>query len=253
MALRAKSSFLFGYQITALNRSLDFRAVAAGPVLLAQLRIGYYSLTDLLLEIKRAMESADPLRIYTATANRTISGGTQNRITISTNGIYLDLLFASGPRVGSSVAPIIGFQPVDRVGGVTYTGTLTTGTMLVTEREAYNYITPEQYRMVNGSVSISANGEKEAIVWGIQEFIEATFKYEPDVKVNLQWSVFMTWAIRQLPFDFTPEITSPNTFYNVTLEQTGAESKGLGYKFKEMLPDFPFFYETGNLKLRKRG
>ena len=133
MALRSKSLFLYNYTITSLNRSLDFRAVALGPVLLAQLRIGDYSLTDLLIEIKRALEVADPLRTYTVTADRTFSGGTQNRVTIASSGLYLDLLFASGPRVGSSVAPIIGFAAVDRVGGVSYQGTSSTGTSLVTE------------------------------------------------------------------------------------------------------------------------
>ncbi len=252
MALRSKSSFLYGYQITNLNRSLDFRAVVGGPILLAQIRIGYYSLTTLLTEIKRALEAADALRTYTATANRNVSGGTQNRVTISTSGTYFDLLFATGPRIGSSIAPIIGFTNTDQVGGVSYVGTLSTGTLLITEREAYSYIAPEQYRTVNGSVSISAIGEKEAIVWGIQEFCEGTWREETGVKVNAEWAPFLTWAIKQISFDFTPEISSPNSFYNVTLEATGVDGKGLGYKFKEMLPDKPFYYDTGNLRFRKR-
>lgn len=252
MALKAKSSFLYGYQITTLNRSLDFRAVTGGPVLLAQLRIGYYSLTTLLVEIKRALEASDSLRTYTASANRSVSGGTQNRVTILSSGSYFDLLFATGPRVGSSIAPIIGFSNTDQVGGVSYTGTLSTGTLLVTEREAYSYISPEQNRTVNGAVSISAVGEKESIVWGIQEFCEGTWRHENGVKINAEWAPFMTWAIKQITFDFTPEITSPNIFYNVTLESTASDGRGLGYKFKEMLPDFPFYYDTGNLRFRKR-
>lgn len=252
MALRARSSFLYGYQITATNRSLDFRVVSGGPILLAALQIGNYSLSDLLIEIKRAMTSAAPLFVFTITANRTISGGTQNRVTITSTSTYLDLLFASGPRVGSSVAPIIGFASMDRVGGVSYTGTLSTGTILVTEREGYNYTPETLFKEVNGATSISAIGDKETIVWGTMQFIEVMFMYEPESKSIMEWQPFMTWAIRQLPFDFTPEITSPNLFSNVTLESTSESSKGLGYQMKEQIPDFPFLYQTGKIKMRKK-
>jgi len=250
MALKSKSLFLFSYKITATNRSLDFRAVSFGAILLAQLRIGEYSLTDLLAEIKRAMEAVDPLRIYTPTADRTVNGGTENRISIATNGAYLDLLFATGPRVGSSVAPIIGFAAVDRVGGVSYQGTLSTGISLIPEEWGFNYLGPRNMKDVIGVVSESANGRKETMVWGIKEFSQVEFKREPEAKTFFEWEPFWIWAINQHPFEFTPEISSPNYFFNVTLETTSASGKGMGYKMTEMLPDFPFQYQTGLMKMR---
>lgn len=250
MALTAKSLFLYNYTITSLNRSLDFRAVAAGPILLAQLRIGDYSLTDLLVEIKRALEAADPTRTYTVTANRTFAGGTQNRITIATSGSYLDLLFASGPRVGSSVAPIIGFSAVDRVGAVSYQGTASTGTALISEYVGYNYSSKKHMKEVIGVNNESAIGAKETMVWGTKEFTQAEFKFEPAAKVDMEWEPFWVWAINQKPFEFVPEITNPTVFDNVTLETTSASGKGMGYMMKEMLPDFPFNYQTGMIKMR---
>lgn len=250
MALKSKSLFLYNYTITSLNRSLDFRAVSLGAVLLAQLRIGDYSAVDLCAEIKRALEAADPAHTYTVTIDLTLVGGTQNRITIATSGSYLDLLFASGPRVGSSVAPIIGFSSVDRVGGVSYQGTSSTGTSLITEAVGYNYVSKKQMKAINGVQNESARGDKEAMVWGVKEFTQAEFKYEPESKVNIEWEPLWVWLINQKPFIFIPEIATPTTYENVTLESTATDSKGFGYTMKEMLPDFPFEYQTGMIKMR---
>lgn len=252
MALKAKSLFLYGYEITALNRSLDFKAVSGGPVLLATLDLGFYSLSSLLLEIKRAMETVDLVNKYTVTASRTVNGGLENRVTIATNGSYLDLLFATGPRVISSVAPLIGFAATDRTGSLSYIGTLSSGTALVPDYVGYNYLGPEFNRSVFGALNISARGDKEAIVWNVQKFIQVEFKYEPEAKVISEWTDFLTWAIEQKPFEFTPEISTGYVFYEVTLETTQADGKGLGYMMTEMLPEFPFYYRTGALKFRQK-
>lgn len=250
MALTSKSLFLYEFEINQLNSSLDFRATSGGIILQATLRYGFYSLGRLMIEIRRAMEATDPARIYSVTADRTLVGGTENRITIATNGAYLDLLFGSGPRAVSSVHSLIGFTGTDKTGALTYTGTSTAGTALVPDYIGYNYLGPEMIRNVFGALSITASGEKEAIVWAIQKFIQVEFKYETEARVVTEWMSFLTWAIQQRSFEFTPKISTPNTFYDVTLETTSADGKALGYKLDEMLPEFPFFYKTGMLKMR---
>lgn len=253
MALRNRSLFLYGLQVTELNQSLDFRRVNLGPEVNATLRLGYYSLTSLMVEIKRALQAADTTNTYTVTANRTINGGTENRITISTSGAYLDLLFSSGSRAASSCASLIGFSG-DQTGATTYTGTASAGTVLTSELVGYNYLPPSMWRKVNGVSNITADGEKEAIVYGIQRFIQISFKHEPEAKVMVDWANLVDWCIQQRPFDFTPDfVLSPSDVYDVTFEQTPDEGKGLGFKWQEMLPDFPFNYQTGNLKFRVRG
>jgi len=252
MALRARSVFLFGFEITKLNSSLDFRSVNAGPIKMATLRVGFYSLTGLMAEIKRAMEAADPLNQYTITANRAVNSGLENRVRIATSGAYLDLLFLTGPRVSSSVAPLIGFPTLDLAAALFYIGTSTAGTALVTEMAAYNYVAPTMMRQIFGAVNIAADGTKEAIVWQVQKFFSMNFKYEPEAKIVTEWSDFMTWAIQQKPLEFTPEITTPGTFFDCTLEQTSKDPKGLGFEMKEQLPDFPFYYQTGMMRFRLR-
>lgn len=250
MALRAQSLFLFGFEIDKNNSSLDFRSVNAGPIKMATLRVGFYSLTGLMKEIKRAMEAADPINEYAVTANRTINDGTENRVSIGTSGTYLDLLFATGPRIASSVNLLIGFPSLDFSGLTSYTGTSSAGTPLISEYAPYNYVAPTMMRNVFGAVNIAADGTKEAIVWQIQKFFEMNFKFEPEAKVITEWTEFMTWAIQQKPLEYTPEITSPAVFFDCTLESTDRDAKGLGFKMKEQLPDFPFYYQTGILKFR---
>lgn len=252
MALTSRSTFLYGLEVTANNRSIDFKAAALGPEKQATLTLGFYSLSGLLTEVKRAMEAADPLNTYTATADRTINSGTENRVTISTSGIFLSLLFASGTRAASTSALILGYTATDKTGFLTYTGTSSAGTILVTEREGYSYLPIEMNKKVQGTVSVSAGGEKEAVVWQIQQFIDVEFKYEPEAKVLTEWEDLIDWVIQQKLFEFTPSIADPTEFVEVTLESTDADGKGLGWKWKEMLPQFPFFYRTGNIKLRKR-
>jgi hypothetical protein len=253
MALRDKSLFLYNYQITVLNNSIDFRVVAAEPIRLATLNLGFYSLTSLLAEIVRAMTAVAPTFIFTATADRTFMGGLENRVTIATTAAHFELLFGTGPRNTSTVAPLIGFASVDQLGFTSYTGTSTSGTVLTTDWWGSKYQGPETYQNIFGAVNISASGQKEAIVFQIMQFIQVQFMYEPASKVvgfGSQWFNFWQWTIQQRQFEFTPEIFNPTTFYPVTLESTSGDGKGLGFKMTEQVPTYPFLFDTGLLKFR---
>ena len=252
MALTAPSMFLYGYEITEYNRSLDFRASFGGPEKQATLTLGYYSLTGLMEEIKTQMEAADPANEYTITANRAVAGGTQNRVTISTDGGYLNLLFLSGTRNATTCATILGFIKADRTGATSYTGNSSSGTPVVPNLLGYNFLPPEYMRKNFGSVNVSASGVKEAIVYAIQKFWQVQFKYIPKTTATTEWVNLMTWMMLQRPIEFTPEITSPTVFYDGTLESTGADGRGLGFTLSEMLPQFPHHYDTGLMKFRVR-
>lgn len=201
-------------------------------------------------EIVRALEAADTVNTYTVTADRTVSSGLQNRVTITTSGTYLSLLFGTGPRAASTVAPLIGFTSADHTGATTYTGTSTCGTALVPAYVGYNYLSPDFYQKINGNVNVSASGVKEAVVFQIMKFLQVQFKYEAAADVVTSWEPFFQWAIQQRSFEITPEVTSPSVFYEVTLEKTSDDSKGLGFKMAEMLPNFPFNYDTGLMVFR---
>lgn len=250
MALTGRSLIRYGLEVNAFNSSLDFKAVSGGPEKNATLRTGSYSLTGLMDEVVRAMNAADPANIYGYTIDRSISGGLENRVTITTSGTFLSLLFGSGSRAISSCATLLGFTATDKTGAVSYTSQSSSGTTFLTAREGYGYQSPETTRKIQGSVNISASGDKEAVVFSVMQFLEVEYKYETQANTFTTWASFMTWAIKQKPFEITPIFSDYNTFYEVTLDSTESDGKGLGYQMKEMLPDFPFYYRTGRLRMR---
>lgn len=250
MALSAPSLFLYGLQVTESNRSLDFKSVSGGPEKQATLTIGYYSLGGLATEIAKQMNATDPLHIYAVTIDRTVSGGTQNRMTISTSGSFLTLLFGSGSRLVSSCASLIGYTPSDKSGLTSYISQSSAGTRLVTNIQGYNFIPQELMRKQFGALNISTSGIKEAVVFATQRFWQVQFKYIPKSVAVADWSALMGWLSMQRSFEFTPEVTDPATFYEGTLESSSADSKGLGFTLTEMLPSFPNLYDTGLMKFR---
>lgn len=252
MALKSQSLFLYGYTITVANQYLDFKNASGGSQLTALIPLGYYSLGDLCTAIATAMMVADPTNTYTCTATRTYSNGTQNRVTIATTtGSYLSLLFSSGTNHLASVCTTIGFAASDNTGSLTYTGTSSSGTSFTSTLVGYNYIKPTRYQKIFGVTNISTAGYKEAIVFpNFQQFVEVTFKYEPEAIMDSQWNPFFEWAISQQSFEFTPEITNPTTFYNVTLDKTPSDGSGLGFQFVEQVSEIPFLYQIGPITLR---
>lgn len=249
MALSSRSLFIYGLEVTTLNRNLDFKADSGGPTLTAVLDLGFYSVKGLADAVATAMKDVDPLNTYFAVVDFSIAGGTQNRITISTTGTFLSLLFASGPNTTTNCASLIGFNVSDYTGDTEYTGSQTIGTTLLPDYFAYNYLDDQNQAKLFGAVNISAAGVKEAVVFNLQKFLNMEFRYEPKSKL-VQWVAFFTWAIQQRPFDFIPEISTPDTSFQLTLESTDYDGKGLGWRMKEMLPNFPNHYQTGPLTMR---
>lgn len=213
---------------------------------------GFYSLSGLATAIAAAMNAADTSNTYTVTVDRTTSGGTANRIKIATSGSFLSLLFASGSFAASSIGSLIGF-PTDQTGATNYTNSTTTGTILIPEWYGNNYTQPDLFQKNFGSVTVATDGTKEGITWALQNFIGVEYKNIIQATALAYWKPFMSWAIEQKPFDFMPEITSPTTFYQVTLEKTKDDAKGLAWTLVEQLPDYPFSFTTGAIVMRVIG
>lgn len=251
MALRNTSLFLYGFNVTNSNNALDFKNAALGPELQATLRLGTYNLSTLAKEITRALREADPANQYDVGINRNVGGGLENRVIISTTGTFLSLLFNTGTRAGTSCRTLIGFQASDYTGNTTYTGLSSAGTRLIPNMIGYNFLGTDFDRRLFGSVNVSASGVKEAIVFAVQNFWQVQFKYIPEATWISQWTPFFTWMIQQRPIEFTPDISDPDTVYGGTLESTPADGKALAFRGTEMLPDFPFLYDTGILRFRQ--
>lgn len=252
MALQSSSLFLWGYTIDATNCNIDFRAVALEAPRLAVLSFGQYSLTGLMLEVKRALQAADVNHLYTVTADRTISGGIQNRITIASSSSVFELLFSSGTHVATSASAILGFNVSDYTGAVTYTGSSTTGQSLSPTYIGYNYLPPDALPMVTGMLNLATSGIKETVVLNTQTFWMVEFRYIPEADAfnSAKWKSLIDWMITSAAIDFTPQLSNPSIVLEGTLESSVGDQKGLGFKLTEMLPSFPFNYQTGAMKFR---
>lgn len=252
MALTGKSLFLYGYSVTSHNNTIDFKASLGGETLSAVLNTGDYSLNLLLEEVVSAMEAVDPDNVYTATALRTYSSNTENRITISiAPSTYLSLLFSSGPNTAATAASLLGFNVSDYTGSTSYTGAITTGTAFIPTLIGYNYLGPLFTQRKQGVVTESASGWKEAVIFSNQKYIQVEYKYNPEADVIVDWFPFLDWSTAQKPFDFTPNYeTSPCEIYSVTLDKTSYDGKGMAYQMKEMLPQFPFLYDSGLMTMK---
>lgn len=251
MALRQKSIFWYGITIDSTNRSIDFRTANLGPIYQATLTLGNYTLSGFIAEIGKQLKAANSTTTFTVSLNRSF-GLTSNRLTLGSSTGFFQLLFGTGPRYSSSAARVMGFTATDKTGLSSYTGTSNVGIYLLPEYKGYTYLGPDFMHTVFGALNVSARGDKEAIVWSIQKFFQVEFKYEPETKVITEWLPFMDWLIQQRPIEYVPDYTIPNTFYQATLESSPADGKGLAYTMKEMLPDFPFNYQTGTLKFRQK-
>lgn len=251
MALSANTLSLmnYGLQITILNQNIDFIAQMGGPTLTAVIPLGFYSGNGLAQVIVNAMQSIDPVNGYTANISYNYVGGTQNRFTIGTDGTFLTLLFGTGPNVVTSIGPALGYNFADYMGSTNYTSSGSTGTNLIPEYVAYNYLDDQNIGKVFGAVNVSASGLKEAVVFNIQQFIMLEFMHEHKSRLP-QWQAFFFWAIQQRPFDFIPEISNPTHNYQVTLDKSEYDGQGLGFQMKEELPNFPNLYGTGAMTYR---
>lgn len=243
MALREPSLFLYNFEINTSNQYITF--VNSTGTKTATIQLGFYSLNGLGNAIITAFQAQDTLNVYSFSVNRNVMGGTQNRFTLESSDSVFELLFSSGNP--SNPASLIGFTTADFTGATTYTGSSTCGTALIPNQLAYNYLGPDMMPKNFGALNVSASGLKESITFSVQKFFQAQFKYIPESTLKSQWASFVLWQIQQREFEFTPEITDPDTFYVCTLE---GPSQGLEFKFTEMLPDFPFTYTTPLLQFR---
>lgn len=252
MALRNASLFLYGFQITELNRYVSFGTSAGetpglDTARIATLNIGFYSLASLGLELARAMSAADPTHVYSFATDRTLAGGTQNRCTIATNFSYLSIYFATGNP--ANPASLLGFGATDLTGSTSYTSSSSAGTALIPNQIGYTFLSPTAIQKNFGVLNVAASGLKESIVFSLQSFWQVQFKYIPEALLDDTWLPLIQWLIQQREIDFTPDITDGNTFYTGTLEDP---NQGLAFTLSEMLPQFPFQYQTPLMKFRVR-
>lgn len=255
MALNDIPLFLYGFDITNSNKYLNFKNAALGSELTATLRIGNYTCTEFLAELKRAMEVIDGVNKYTWAIDRSTETGRSNRISVTTNGSFLTLLLGSGSNYQNTPRLLMGFDQIDYTGLLSYAGITNGGTILIPEFQTYDYLGPDEMVTNDGVKNVSVNGIKETLVFAQMRFFQGQWRYISNYGGRTQkteWANFLKYATTQRKFEFTPSIYEDSSvFYQCTLESTAKDGNGLGYELKQMRGDGLYrFYDTGLMKFR---
>lgn len=255
MSLSTQSRFFFGHEITSDNFMLDVDE-GSGEIT-AELSRGSYTATEFAAEVKRALDAAGDLT-YTVTLDRTT-----RLITISASA-NVDLLTNTGSHVGSSAWDLIGFSTlVDHTGDDTYVAESQTGQEYHTQFVPQSYVSPENLQSsVDSTVLQSASGEVQVVRFGTNRFIEMNLTFITDRNVSgsiirnsatglTDAQNFLQFAVSKNRMEFMEDADDPSEFFSVLLESTQDDSKGVGYRLRELYgKGLPGFFETGILKFR---
>lgn len=247
--INSMSKFYFGTEVTLTNFYLNFDE--GGSELTAILRRGYYSLTDFAAEIARAMTEAGG-QTYSVSVNRST-----RVLTISASGSF-SLLITSGTNVGQDIFSLAGFSGVD-VTGTSLSGGSGAGYEYIPQFRLQDYVKPGQRQeTIDSTINETGSGRIEIVKFGLRSFIEMNIRFitsvcqggaiENNPEGYEDAEFFMTELIKRGDIEFMPDRNDTSTFYEISLDSTEQDSKGLKFKLtEEPVQDY---YKTGKLVFR---
>lgn len=253
MTIQTKSKFYYMDSVSSTNQYVDFDE--GSGELTATLTSGSYTLTDFATELARAMTAAGG-QTYTATLNRTT-----RKITLSASSNF-SLLLSSGSHTASSGLVLAGFSgSSDRASTNSYEGASACGSEYKPQYFLQKYVpSTDLQKEVMPSINQSASGKVEVLSFGTVKFIEMEIPFctslsqsgaaiENNATGEADVRSFLQAIVKKIDFEFIPDRDTVATFEKVILESTPEDSKGVGYRLREMLP-LAGYFTTGKLILR---
>lgn len=253
MALSTRSAFLFGFDITASNKYLDFQEGATEYN--AEIILGAYTLDGLATAVEVAMNAL--------TSNNyvvTVDYATRT-ITIAGDATF-SLLVTTGTNTAVSIFSLLGFTS-DKSGASTYSGDTTTGSQYLPQFNLQNY-TPFEHieRSTGAQVNQSASGVVEIVEYSRVNFMESNIKYITNITSQgvidnnangvTDYLTFIQYGVKKKPLVFIKDIADYTTYVNCIIESTPESGVGIEFKLKELTSqNLPGYYESGTLTFRK--
>lgn len=249
------SSFYYDFQITEDNKFISFDE--GGGEIIAELRVGKYTLTGGVNEAIRAMNDAGALT-YTGSLDRTtrivtISGSANFSILGATMTNTLTALFT------------LGFGATDLTGASTYDGASAIGSVYRPQFRLQAYVDfNDNQQAVDSTVNVSANGQVELVRFGVVKLMECDIDFITDIDQGYGGYIrtdgsgvskarsFMEYLVNKGPVEFIADEKSPYTFKNCILESTPESKDGVNFKLKEKFSSgLVGYYSTGLLTFRE--
>jgi hypothetical protein len=255
MALQTRAKFYYGHQILEGSTSIDFDE--GGPILTAELSVGYYSITEFIIEVQRALTEAGAL-IYAVGIDRST-----RIITISASGTFA-LRKATGPHADNPLYDLLGYSGGDLTGANTYTFTNASGFEYKPQFFLLDWVGPDEDVQAveanstetgSGRIEVVTFGQKRTITMNIDFITDICFQDNDAIETNLTGKQdaidFLKDIIKKGHVEFMPDRNDVDTYYTLLLESTASNRQGIGYKLNEKLGQgLPGYYSTGILTWR---
>lgn len=250
------SKFYFGTVVGLLNRSLDFDEGAG--VIQAALNVGDYSLSELAIELQRALRVAGT-QDYLVSVDRVT-----RKVTITAPNPF-DILASTGPNSGSSAWPMLGWaDTADYMGANIYVAPDACGSEYITQYPVDLYKAPEHgLRKEQATVNSTATGVVQQISFNDTRTIEMNIRVITD-RLGLKnlpffenpngvsdFMAFIEFCLRKNKMEFMPDKDVVGAFHICYLERTADSTTATVFELKNM--GVPDFYESGLLTFRKVG
>jgi hypothetical protein len=253
--ITTESAFYYDFEITESNKFISFNE--GGGEIIAELRVGKYTLTGAVNETVRAMNDAGSL-IYTG------SMGRNNRIVTISASANFSLLGATMTNT-LTVLFDLGFINIDYSGANTYDGNSGIGSVYRPQFRLQSYVDfDHNQQAVDSTVNISANGQVELVRFGVVKLMECNIDFATDIDQGYGGYIrtdgsgvsnlknFMEYLVNKGPIEFIPDIQNPGTYKNCVLESTPESKDGVNFKLKEKFSSGLIgYYSTGLLTFRE--
>jgi hypothetical protein len=254
-----KSKFYYGHTVTADNRAISFSEDGINE-LIAEIKIGNYSLSAYVQEIKRAMNEVSGGNNYEVALDRatriiTISG--DNPFTLYTQTASIILI---------SAFQMMGFNDAqDLTGFNSYSGQFGSGSVYLPQFFLQDF---QDFRFnqktASANVNQSASGLVEVVSYGNIKLMSCNIKYindylQPDNSIfeNNPTAIndtltFLEYLITKGRVEFIANRDDSNEYVECILDSTSREQNGTAFELRELYSQgLNGYFETGLLKFRK--
>lgn len=256
MTIKTRSAFTYGHTVTIDNQSMPFSEDGVIE-LVATFRAGAYTLQSFTVEMARAMNEVGTLN-YIATLDRST-----RLITITGDSNFY--LYVTSSAI-SAVSPynLLGFT-TERSGLNTYEADIASGSIFTPQFMLQKFVNFQDNQKANAvTVNESASGIIQVTKYGDVLRMECNITPQTNIRQVKDSAVqddefgednlrsFMQYAVTKAPIEFMPDVDDLNVYHNCILDKTTHDSKGTGFKLKELYSKgFADWWESGMLTFRE--
>lgn len=255
--IKTYSAFTYGHTVTDDNQWLNFSEDGITE-LSAQIDIGSYTLGTFAGKVAQALNEVGTLN-YTCTVDRATL-----KLTISADSPFW-LYVTTGTNASISAYNLMGFT-TDVTNDNNVTGENISGSVYYPQFMLQQYVDfDENVKFNQPSVAQSASGKVEVVSFGKIKTMECEVTMITDkpqdgypIKNNpngYQDALdFLNYAITKAEMEFIRDADNMGTsiVHEVLLESTDGDSKGTGYRLRELYATVaPDYFSAGKLKFRE--